>query len=245
MRFSIGKNVWRKCRWDVVLFAAAVGLTLAVMFFPMWLTPEFNRGVRPPQVERLRRLGLALHNYADAHGNALPPVATFSRDGRPLLSWRVLVLPFLEQDELYRQFRLDEPWDSPHNLALPPRMPAEFAAVSPKRKPEAYHTFVHCFVGKGAAFEGKSGMRIPDDFPDGTSSTILLVHGGEAVPWTKPEDIPYAADQPLPDLATVRDDYFYVVMVDSSVPYVRKETSEKTLRALITRNGNEVLGPDW
>jgi hypothetical protein len=65
------------------------------------------------------------------------------------------------------------------------------------------------------------------------------------VPWTKPEDIPYAADQPLPDLATVYQHDFFVATADGSVRTIDKQMSEKTLRAAITRNGNDVLGPDW
>jgi hypothetical protein len=71
-------------------------------------------------------VALALHNYHDKHGR-LPPAVVYGEDGKPLHSWRVLLLPFIAQGELYREFKLDEPWDSPHNLALLPRMPATFA----------------------------------------------------------------------------------------------------------------------
>jgi hypothetical protein len=191
---------------------------------------------------RLQELGVALLSYAAAKGR-LPSAAIYGADGRPLLSWRVRLLPLLDQQDLYRQFRLDEPWDSPHNLALLPRMPPEFAAVHPKQNPEPYHTFVHCFVGPGAAFEGTSGLRFPADFPN-CSRTILLVHGGKAVPWTKPEDIPYATDQDLPQLATVSDDGFSVVMANGSVRFISKETNQRTLWAAVNRNGKGILDPD-
>src|SRR5262245_49932104 len=77
------------------------------------------------------QINLALINYHDAHGR-LPPYASYDADGTPLLSWRVLILPFIEQHQLYSQFHLDEPWDSPHNIELLPLMPISYRA--PGRK---------------------------------------------------------------------------------------------------------------
>jgi hypothetical protein len=111
--------------------------------------------------------------------------------------------------------------------------------------PEPFHTYIHVFVGKGTAFEGREGVEIPKDFPDGVSRTILLVEGGTAVPWTNPEEIWYSPDWPLPALSNVRGDFFIVAMADCSVRAVDKRISEATLRAAITRNGHEKLGPDW
>src|SRR5437870_3697429 len=114
-----------------------------------------------------------MHNYHETHG-ALPPFAVVGKQGTPLLSWRVLILPFIEQDGLYRQFKLNEPWDSPHNLRLLPRMPQIFKPFD-GRDTEPDKTFFQVFVGTGAAFEGTTGMRLSADFPDGTSNTILIV----------------------------------------------------------------------
>src|SRR5207244_2364868 len=118
-----------------------------------------------------------------------PPAKT--ANGKPLLSWRVLILPYIEQDALYRQFKLDEPWDSPHNLKLLPLMPKIYAPVGAKPK-EPHSTYYQAIVGPGAAWEhtkdGK-GMRI-QNFTDGTSNTITVAEAREAVPWTKPDDIP-------------------------------------------------------
>src|SRR5689334_2744482 len=97
---------------------------------------------------------MAMHNYADAHDQQLPPAVVYGRYGQPLYSWRVLLLPYIEQDDLYKEFQLDEPWDSPHNLALLPRMPGSYAAPgSKKSKLPPYHTVCHVLVGKGTPFE--------------------------------------------------------------------------------------------
>ncbi len=186
-----------------------------------------------------------MHNYNGTHGK-LPPAVVYGNYGQPLYSWRVLLLPFIEQDALYQEFHLDEPWDSPHNLRLLPRMPATYAAPGRKAaKIPPYHTVCHVFVGPGAAFEGREGLRLPDDFPDGTSNTILIVEAGAPVPWTKPEELEYRTDGPLPDLRCLFRDGFRVGLADGSMRWLGKGTSEATLRAAITRNGGDRIGADW
>jgi hypothetical protein len=183
--------------------------------------------------------------YNDAKGQ-LPPAVVHGPYGQPLHSWRVLLLPYIDGQDLYQQFHLDEPWDSPHNIALLPKMPATYAAPGSKAsKVPPYHTVCHVFIGKGTAFEGKKGLRLPQDFPDGTSNTFLVVEAGEPVPWTKPEELPYDPDGPLPELRCLFNDGFRALLADCSMRFVKKGTSEATLRAAITRNGDERLGPDW
>jgi hypothetical protein len=71
-------------------------------------------------------VALALHNYQDLHGR-LPPAVVYGEGNRPLYSWRVLLLPFLEQQALYDKFHRDEAWDSPHNMKLLAAMPSTYA----------------------------------------------------------------------------------------------------------------------
>jgi hypothetical protein len=168
----------------------------------------------------------------------------YGEDGRPLHSWRVLILPFIEEEPLYQQFRLDEAWDSPHNLRLLPQMPTTYAAPGRKKaQMPPYHTVCHVFVGRGAAFEGREGLHLAKDFPDGTSTTILVVEAGEAAPWTKPEELSYDPDQPLPDLRCIFKDGFRACLADGSRRWVWKGISEASLRTAITRNGRDT--PDW
>ena len=194
----------------------------------------------------MKQLALAMHDYANDFQGRLPPAAVCGKDGKPLLSWRVLILPYIDQKELFEEFRLDEPWDSPHNLKLLPRMPGTYAPPPGKRsKVPAHHTVCHVFVGKGAAFEGTEGLRLKEDFPFGTSNIILVVEAGEPVPWTKPEDIPYDPAGPLPGLKCLFDDGFRVGLADGSIRFVSKDISEASLRAAITRNGGDEPGIDW
>src|SRR5262245_29213098 len=105
-----------------------------------------------------------MHNYNSAHGR-LPAAVVYGEYGEPLLSWRVAMLPYIEQQGLYDRFHLDEPWDSPHNIQLLPLMPRSYALPPRKQKrlPEN-HTIIHVFLGEGAAFEGKEGVNLEHDF---------------------------------------------------------------------------------
>jgi hypothetical protein len=103
------------------------------------------------------------------------------------------------------------------------------------------------FVGKNAAFDGSPiGLRLPKDFPDGLSSTVFVVEAPAAVIWTKPDDLPFQPDQPLPKFGWARGSRtFEVLMGDGSVRGLSKQISEQSLRAAITRNGSDSIGPDW
>ena len=135
------------------------------------------------------RIAAALHGYADDHGGRLPPAALCDEGGRPPHSWRVLILPYLGEQACYDEFRLDEPWDSPRNLALLSRMPAAYAPPSGLAfgvRAGPHTTFYQAFVGEGTASASPWDQNRYRDFPDGTSNTVLFVEAAEAVPWTYP-----------------------------------------------------------
>src|SRR5262249_18297703 len=149
---------------------------------------------------------------------------------KPLLSWRVKILPFLEQNDLYREFRLDEPWDSEHNKKLIAKMPGIYAPVGIKTK-EPGMTFYRVFTGKNTMFDGQKGLRLTDVLA-GTSNTILAVEAGEAVPWTKPDELPYS-DKALPKLGGMFKDGLHILLADGSVRWVRPNLNERILRMAI------------
>src|SRR5262245_53734413 len=101
--------------------AAILGLTCGLLY-PVVVVVRDGEAYAE-SAYNLRQIGLALLNYHQAHRGRLPPAAVRDKDDRPLLSWRVLLLPYLEHDDLYAQFKLDEPWDGPHNKALLEKMP--------------------------------------------------------------------------------------------------------------------------
>jgi hypothetical protein len=195
----------------------------------------------------LKYIALALHNYQETYGR-LPPAAITGKDGKPLYSWRVVLLPFLEQNALFQQFHLDEPWDSPHNKPLLEKVP-RYYSYPPGGYPDTM-TRYQVFVGPGTAFE-RGGLTW-DDFPDGTANTFLVVEAGEPVPWTKPVDLVYDPTGPLPPLGggsgkpvhflcyeLWRNPGFVAAFADGKVRFIRSTTDERTIRALITRNGDE------
>ena len=94
---------------------------------------QVEDAARQQSINNLKHLSLAMHNCMDSYGQ-FPPAALYSKDGKPLLSWRVLLLPYLDQRELYEQFKLDEPWDGPTNKKLVAKMPAIYSAIPGKAK---------------------------------------------------------------------------------------------------------------
>jgi hypothetical protein len=189
-------------------------------------------------------IALAFHNYHDHYGG-LPPAVVHGADGEPLYSWRVLVLPYLEQQELYEEFRLDEPWDSEQNIGLLHRMPNSFAPPWTRRvEVPPHHTVCRVLVGPGTPFESPGGLRLPDDFPDGTADTLLFVEAGVPVPWTKPDEVIYDPTQPVQLQGLFRDG-FRACTADGSYRFITHDTDQETLHALITRNGGERISLDW
>jgi hypothetical protein len=188
----------------------------------------------------LRQLALALHNYHDTMGT-FPAVANFDKQNKPLLSWRVHLLPYLEQDGLYKEFHLDEPWDSEHNKKLIARMPALYAC--PGGKAGAGKTSFLAPVGKTTAFTGEAKVLRMADFTDGTSNTILLVEASDehAVIWTKPDDFPYDPKMPAKGLGGHYEGGFLAAFADGSVHHLRDTIAKEKLNALFTRAGGEVV----
>jgi len=202
-----------------------------------------DKEARETSKKNLRELAVAMHNYHDTYGH-LPLAALKDKKGKALLSWRVALLPFVEQDKLYKEFRLDEPWDSAHNKKLLAKMPKLYAPVLGKPK-QPHSTYYVVFTGDGA-FGGNVPARIPASFPDGTSNTILIIEAGEPVPWTKPADLDYQDKMALPKLGGMFKDGFYAGMGDGSSRFInRKKVSEATLRAVITPAAGDVPGNDW
>jgi hypothetical protein len=112
----------------------------------------------------------------------------------------------------------------------------------PKSPPDSTNASFFVLTGPGTVFDGGEGTRIRD-VRDGFSSTLMIVEAKREIPWTKPEDIPYDPDEPLPGLGGYDDAGFAAALVDGSVHLIPKTLDEQTLRRLITRADGEVI--DW
>jgi beta-lactamase regulating signal transducer with metallopeptidase domain len=198
----------------------------------------------------LKQIGLAFHNYLAQNGHFPTPILHGGRSGKVPYSWRVALLPFVEEQELYNQYNFDEPWDGPNNRKLLDTMPGVYASPSFDGSTSSRtHAIYFVFTSENAALApvGQGATSKPPfvaDITDGTSNTILAVEAKREIPWTKPEDIPFDLKGPLPELGGLVPDGFNALFMDGSVRFISKSVKEHVLRALITRSGGEVVSSD-
>lgn len=197
-------------------------------------------------IKKLRDMLIAMHNF---HGDysRLPNQCIMSKDGKPLLSWRVQLLPYLGHDDLFKQFKFDEAWDSDHNRKLLGMMPDIFKHPTAKNVP-ADHTVYQVFYSKKAT---KPGAAILEDgrmtlgmltVQDGTSNTFVLTDAAaKAVPWTKPEDLLFDGTvENLPKLSSPKSNgWAHVAFGSGSVRPFNLQAKPKLLWQLIGRNDGE------
>lgn len=227
----------------VTLDAATVDSVLNAVLKPALGAAE-RASQRTQSVNQLKQIALAMHSYYDVH-KSFPPAFTVDKQGKALLSWRVLILPYLDQSALYRQFRLNEPWDSPHNRKLAEtvvsvyRSPLSKAAVK-----DPWKTNYLLPIGPGTAFGGKEPPKF-SDMKDGTSNTIMVVEADDdhAVIWSKPGDLPYDPKEPLKGLGGLMQNGFHAVYFDGSVRYILKTADPKALRAAFSAAAGDGPGP--
>ncbi|QDU15405.1 hypothetical protein CA11_32290 [Gimesia maris] len=200
--------------------------------------------LKPKQIQilqQLRMIAVAFFRYTDKY-QRFPPADEQLVDGKPLLSWRVHLLPLLGQDALYQQFKLDEPWDSPHNKTLLEKMPG-FYQFGPQGNPGT--TRIMTFSGEKSPFPGGPGPRFRD-ITDGSSNTILFVIAApdKAVPWTKPEDLPFDSANPIKALGALSTPDFPAVMFDGSLASVPVNIPAATLSKLIQPDDGMITGAE-
>ncbi len=201
---------------------------------------------RSQAMNNFKQVLLAMHVHADAR-RRFPSQAICDAEGRPLLSWRVALLPFIEENELYEQFRLDEPWDSEHNRKLIALMPMVYAdpADTPERIREGLTT-LQVFTGPNTAFTESGRAVRMEDIRDGLSKTIAIVEAlpEQAVPWTKPDDLAFDSGRPLDGVGNPRrpGGLFAVGFFDGYVEMLSpQEIDAETFKALVTPGGGEVI----
>jgi hypothetical protein len=187
----------------------------------------------------MRMLALAMYNYNNVYQH-FPPAVLYGPDGKTPYSWRVAVLPFLEQEALYKQYHFDEPWDGPNNRKLLEKMPAAFR--SPTEPAGSKNTNASYFVlgGPGTIFDGNKGTAFKE-ITDGLANTILLVEAKRDIPWTKPEDILYDPDKPLPELGGYFPGVVNTAFADATVRGLPSNISDKVLRPLITKADGQAV----
>jgi len=245
-----GTGTGRGVVWIVVAVACLVllvpcsGILIALLLPAVQSAREAAR--RSQCNNNLRQIAIAFHNYHDVY-KTFPPAHIPDKDGRPMHSWRVLILPFMEQQALQQQYDFNEPWDSPKNhLVTSTVVPAYKCPSAPGQPTETNYMVV---TGPGTLFEGAEGCSIAE-ITDGTSNTILVVEvAGTGVNWAEPRDLDAATfsppfSPPRPDAAgSYHAGGLNVVLADGATRFLSNSIDPATVRGLITRAGDERIRP--
>jgi len=236
-------------RWPVILLVAGglgmagicgVGILIALLLPAVQAARQ--AAYRAQCQNNLKRIGLAMLNYEATYGT-LPPAYIPDENGQPMHSWRVLILPYLDEEALYAQYDFNEPWDGPNNRLLAERMPDVFRCPT---DPDALtsQTSYLAVTGKGTAMPGSEPVLLRD-ITDGLSATILVAEARESgVQWTEPVDLdvetmkPFVVNQPG-GISSYHPGGANVLLGDGSVQFFNEDTTPETLRGMTTINGGK------
>jgi hypothetical protein len=237
----------RRLFWAVLLFVLPAFLT--ILLLPAISAPR-EAGRRAHCLSRLKQIGIALHNYHDQHG-AFPPAWLPDENGKPAHSWRILILPYLGEDALYRAYRFDEPWDGPNNSKLAAQMPFYYRCPSDYSSDGTGMTSYVAVVGPETAWPAPDRSGYGDFVLDGLAHTLMVVETTDSgIHWMEPRDLTMdevlAAIEDPKDLGKpgIRsyhaDAMAYVGYADGSVRFLDLAALDRdTLRAHLTRAGGE------
>jgi hypothetical protein len=221
---------------QLILELSEVEGTMQALFAA--ITPPLDaartKAKRSQTMNDLKQIMLAMHNFHDTR-KSLPAVGNTDASGKLLLSWRVHLLPYVEQMDLYKQFHLDEPWDSDHNRTLIAKMPEVYRCPASRLKANSGLSTYRVISDEGTAFPGKDGIGFRD-VKDGLSNTLFVVEVDDdhAVTWTKPEGLSYDPQNPAKGLGGHFDGGFLAGYGDGSVRFITHAIDPETLRRLIT-----------
>ena len=187
----------------------------------------------------LKQIGLALHNYHDAHGT-FPPAVTYDQQGRPAHSWRVLLLPFLGETGLYDQYNFGERWDGPNNSLLLTETPPVY--FCPSTGTAGQETHYVAITGPGTAFPHE-GSTSEGDFRDGLTNTVMIAEKNDIpIPWTQPIDVVLGEDlHGIEGLNSNHPGGLNVLFGDRNVRFLSNATDPSVFDALLTVDGGEII----
>lgn len=222
---------------------AAIGVVIIGLFLPNLLRGTHVReAARRTQCKNnLKQIALALHNYHDVY-ESFPPAYTVDENGNRLHSWRTLILPYLEQQQLYSTIDLSKSWQHPANAEALKSFPTVYRCLSGEL-PE-HHTPYLGLVGESLCFHPTRGRSL-SEITDGTSNTLIVMEVAlqNSVPWMSPQ----AADEQM-FLSLNKDDEVahmggvQAALADGSVRFLSATMTTETRRAIISINGNETVG---
>jgi prepilin-type processing-associated H-X9-DG protein len=216
-----------------VLLVGCVVIGILVALLLPAVSKVRESAARMKDQNNMKQLSLGMANYHDSHGK-LPPA-------QEKVSWRVYLLPYIEQAQLYNQFKIDESWDSPANKRHANTPIKVFLSASDP--PETVETHYRVFVGPNTLYEPGKPLMQMREVKDGTFATIFIVEARDTVPWPQPWELEYDRNSPLPPFGIPGRNGFNVAMLDGSVKFVTDKTSADTIRGGIEPNDNRGFDP--
>ena len=234
------KRSWMPAMIGAAIVACLLFMT-ATTVIVVWpkLKQSIQRAAQGRDLDNLKSIAAALNAYADRNGTYPPPVV-FDVRGKPLYSWRVLILPFLGYDDLYKQFELSQPWDSVANSNLHRAMPSEFASPNSPDASNNNETNYVLITGPGTLFP-PSGPLSPKNLDN---PTLLVVETKNNTIWCQPGDIDIGrrfrvGNKPMVDVGGLHNSSFTAVTVDEEGMRIPSNVPQNVLDAIVTPNGGE------
>jgi prepilin-type processing-associated H-X9-DG protein len=247
-RVVVAIRAGRAARFTLVELLACVAIIgmLIALLLPA-VSPVRPQSRRAQCTNNLKQIALALHNYHSTHGS-FPPAYVADASGRPMHSWRVLILPYLDHLPLYRQYRFDEPWDGPNNSQLAATSLGVFRCPEDQAGPPAETNYL-LVVGPETAWPGARCVRL-DEISDGASNTILLVEVRQSgIAWMEPRDLhvlqmaPGVNAKAGQGISSGHPGGANVAFADGLVLFLPDSLTPAELRGLLTIRGGEPRGP--
>ena len=233
----------------IVVGALVCGGVLAFLFLSAGRATRV-RAQRTECQNNLKQIGLAMHNYHDTY-KCFPPAVITDEDGEPMRSWRVAILPFVEQAPLYDQYDFSEPWDGPNNRALHGTSIATYRCPDDVGLPPSETSYV-MIVGKGTIGGEPNEMVRFANVTDGTSNTIMAIEvGASGIHWMEPRDVTveeavtFLTNPAASPFEQVHPGGANVLLTDGSVRFLGESTNPGTLRALLTRDDGQAVPLDY
>ncbi|HUY92075.1 MAG TPA: DUF1559 domain-containing protein [Pirellulales bacterium] len=233
-----------------VLWLALFLFGLPLMGF--LLLPAVGSGgspIRSQCTNNLKQIGLGLQNYADVY-RCFPPAYVTDANGKPMHSWRVLILPFIEQQAIYDRYDFNEPWDGPHNSLLAKEMPPIFRCPADQANPGTLTDYV-AVVGPETIWQPDRSVTF-QEITDGSSNTIAVVEAaGLGVHWMEPRDLPFAAvanginPKQGPGISSHHPHAAIGLFADGHTQTIPQSISVKLLRAICTKDGCEEIDEEF
>jgi prepilin-type processing-associated H-X9-DG protein len=235
----------------IILVVTVCGVLVGLLLLPVEVPHESTRRMMQCSTN-LKQIGMAMHNYHEVY-KCFPPAFIADKNGKPMHSWRVLLLPYLEEKALYAQYRFDEPWNGPHNMALAERVPAVYwCPTQPVSKSQTSYAMI---VGPLAISDGPTA-RSTNNIKDGFANTIMVAEAADAgINWLEPRDLktekmtfnlaPPDSDTPSKkhNLSSCHPGVVNVLFCDGSVQSISNTIDPKLLKAMTTIDDGETTPP--